>query len=77
MTEYIERGALLKELEAFPHLKTMESVVRSIPAADVVEVVRCKDCLYRVKDGIGRNYCELDGNYAGDTAYCSYGERKK
>lgn len=37
MAEYIERGELLKELERFPHLKTAESVVRSMPKADVVE----------------------------------------
>lgn len=40
MKEYIDRGALLKELERFPHLKTAESVVRSMPKADVVEVRR-------------------------------------
>lgn len=40
MKEYIDRGALLKELERFPHLKTAESVVRSMPKADVVAVRR-------------------------------------
>ena len=38
MNDYIDRSALLKELERFPHLKTAESVVRSMPKAEVVEV---------------------------------------
>ena len=37
--EYIERGALLTELERFPHLeRSAGCVIRSAPAADVVEV---------------------------------------
>ena len=58
--------------------------VESAPAADVVEVVRCKDCVWREIRGlpgtVGR--CENPHNglwneytYACD--YCSYGERKE
>lgn len=81
MKEYIERGALLKELERFPHLQTAGSIVRSMPKADAVEVVRCIDCVYwdgRGWDGI----CEAPMNglvreYTDYDSYCSYGERKE
>lgn len=46
------------------------------PAADVVEVVRCRDCYYSVisKDGNrGCKYLELEVE---DDDFCSYGERK-
>lgn len=80
MAEYIDRSDLLKELERFPHLKTAESVVRSMPKADVVEVVRCKDCVYW--DGRGWDgRCEAPMNglvreYTDYDSYCSYGERE-
>ena len=45
-----------------------------VPSADVVEVVRCKDCKFWDSDCI---WCDLWGNtqeyYDG---YCSYGERE-
>ena len=51
MAEYIEREALLKFVKntvpCIDRMTTIECVVTSIkqaPAADVVEVVRCKDC---------------------------------
>ena len=49
------------------------------PFADVVEVVRCKDCRYWRSDG----ECIMHSNYtinaiygADENDYCSYGERK-
>ena len=81
MKEYIERGELLKELERFPHLKTAGSVVRSMPKEDVVEVVRCIDCVYW--DGRGWDgRCEAPMNglvreYTNYDSFCSYGERKE
>lgn len=51
------------------------------PAADVVEVVRCKDCKYgdTGTDEIGRQFYKCIGIHYGGvspTDYCSYGERK-
>lgn len=55
-----------------------------IPTVDAVEVVRCKDCKYWVRDGSG--YCDdesscrnPDGldNIARPDDFCSYGERKE
>lgn len=40
--------------------------------ADVVEVVRCKDCKYKE-----RKRCGLTGYTVRAYDYCSYGERKQ
>ena len=57
------------------------SLIREAPTADVVEVVRCKDCVY----WDGRGYdgrCEARKNglireYTNYDDFCSYGERKE
>jgi hypothetical protein len=83
MKEYIDRGALLKELERFPHLKTAGSVVRSMPKADVVEVVRCKDCKHATfyscrNDACYRGIiCEYLIGTDDENFFCGYGERKE
>ena len=55
MAEYIEREAILREIERREALMVgdklvsvdaMKSLIKNRPAADVVEVVRCKDCKY-------------------------------
>ena len=43
--------------------------------ADMVSVVRCKDCRYRKKVGTSY-YCELDEFNVKDADFCSWGERK-
>lgn len=50
--------------------------IKSLPAVDVVEVVRCKECKYGEKDG-NEMYCLFDGaSWHESDYYCSYGERK-
>lgn len=45
----------------------------NVPAADVVEVVRCRDCTgYN-----GSGYCRRLAVSAYDNDFCSYGERKE
>lgn len=42
---------LLHDCDNFPvqiNLKDVQRTLRKIPAADVVEVVRCKDCKHRI-----------------------------
>ena len=62
-------------------------IMCAIPAADVAQVVRCKDCCYwnrkyttvgecekladRDQEGGAQFDCDMD-----DTDFCSYGERK-
>ena len=57
--------------------------IAEIPTADVVEVVRCKDC----KHGQRNNYGQLKGHYICEyhqdgplkhrDHYCGHGERRK
>ena len=49
--------------------------LNNIPSADVVEVVRCKDCIYN--DGGWCGAQEYGTHHVEDDDYCSYGERKE
>ena len=45
--------------------------------ADVVEVVRCKDCRWHEREQPGMVYCpNTVGNWVEDDWYCKGGERK-
>ena len=90
MAEYIDREALLKFLDDTHEDRDwivnqynadwIYSLVESQPAADVVEVVRCRDCKYRNF----YNGCPLkeSGYFKNgkllplDNDFCSYGERR-
>ena len=54
-------------------LSTALDEIEDIPAADVVPVVRCDDCVYYGS----RRWCELHSSVFDDNAFCSYGERKE
>ena len=79
MKEYIERAAvidLITRRYELPELCTHE--INSIPAADVVEVVRCKNC--RFFSGRQECYCHAaDENgtpiFVREDDFCSYGAR--
>lgn len=43
---------------------------RDIPREDVVEVVRCEDCIHNVN-----NICDSVDIYTDDKFYCAFGER--
>lgn len=79
MAEYIEKSVSLLSIEhEDPALKY---AIERVPAADVVEVVRCKNC---------KHFCPYEGEkHKGDCAelvglescvyeddFCSYGETK-
>lgn len=95
MKEYIEREALIRRIKASPlgmrdasgcFVKTgIIDLVKRQPAADVVEVVRCKDCKHNVANW---QHDELDATDYTDivcdyfmtdgmcpTDYCSYGAK--
>ena len=53
------------------------SIIDMQPTADVVEVVRCKNCKHFDSHPEGLyGDCTLSGDYQGNYEYCSYGERK-
>ena len=82
MSDYIKREDAIKALEGWKI--SGEMILATVPSADVVEVVRCKDCR-RYK----RNVPCVGGYYNGcdewldegnpitvyDNDFCSYGER--
>lgn len=54
--------------------------IDNAPTVDAVEVVRCKDCKHRFKDGenVVFNCCELNHNKAqADDWFCADGERRE
>ncbi len=86
--EYIKRGVVLKILGRYSlkntsalgrHSGAVEAAmneVESLPAADVVEVVRCIECRYRQD----RLYCRRLKEHpfiVTNTDFCSCGERKE
>ena len=91
MTDYISREAALKDFEASnaknPRWtpQRVKTLLLRHPAADVAEVVRCKDCEkhYIV---LGRDMCAKNASGSGDhliglsatlpDAFCSRGVRK-
>ena len=62
------------------HIDSIMKYIENMPTVDAVEVVRCKDCIY--KEECGRevliNECDDDKavDITGVLFYCSYGERK-
>lgn len=85
MTEYITKEQAIDEVwDAFmshddPDLgRVIEENIKRLPAADVVEVVRCKDCEYSRKDGIFL-WCDRwkHGTNPEGEGWCNLGEKKR
>ena len=82
MKEYIEKAVALEALSKSGVTCNMRAhkIVASIQAADVVEVVRCKNC--RFFSGRQECYCHAaDENgtpiFVRENDFCSYGQRKE
>lgn len=93
MAAYIDREASVESLNAMkPFLRDRGQVqllrrimnhIGKIPAADVVPVVRCKDCKHYYRplnwpEDYTKGECEIDllDRRVHPDDYCSYGERK-
>ena len=51
--------------------------IKQTPAADVVEVVRCKDCKNLYPDDTGKlHWCDCHRMFVGLDDFCNYGKRK-
>ena len=85
--EYISRAEALADFEACnaenPRWtpQRVKTLLLRQPAADVAEVVRCKDCKYGDYDSKpdGAMVClrTNDGFWRKETDFCSYGERRE
>ena len=77
MAEYIKKNDLIKHIErSFGEISTPFVVkeIKDFPNADVVEVVRCKDCTYCSEH---YNICHYGvGRDVKPDHYCGYGERR-
>ena len=80
MAEYIEREALRNALyEADAITMSGVKIINQFPAADVVEVVRCKDCEHFkpfVEPFNNAGNCRKSVGINLANHFCSYGERK-
>jgi len=89
MSKYINADQFERDCMFDRNCEDMQDVIyklRDYPAADVVEVVRCKDCKYYkesihfVPDKMCYKYKDNAGNTVGYIKsgydFCSYGERK-
>lgn len=77
MAEYIEREAA-EDAAGEAYLKGLNPVwaVRDIPTADVVPVVRCKDCENAQNECGGMIICRVYKHIMWLQNFCSYGKRK-
>lgn len=79
MSEYIRKADAKDALqEKVFHNLTDEfygamQVLDELEPADVVQIVRCDDCVYYGS----RRWCELHSSVFDDNAFCSYGERRE
>lgn len=74
MAEYIEREAARTLFAGYGSTDQFDALLDTIPTADAVPVVRCKDCFYYQND----RSCGMNGTrwWAHDD-YCSYGKPKE
>ena len=92
MAEYIDREALKERVASYAgmfanelgfvvRLQAVLNGIEFAPAADVVEVVRCKGCKYYKPNPYGEDdekmcQCWADWLPTQGDDFCSYGERK-
>lgn len=97
MARYIDAEELCRRLEECWHTNDAEKgkniqavidrvitpIVVGTPAADVVEVVRCKDCKHYSDfdpmncKRLSFHFCKKFSNITIENDFCSYGERKE
>lgn len=65
----IEKGAYWSS-------KVVREIIDEQPTADVVEVVRCKDCIHGTKD-FDKFLCEWNQEYHNGDWFCADGERRE
>lgn len=82
MAEYIEREALIEALRKYQYPYGVEFLVSCQPAADVVSVVRCRDCKHKGSTIKANGWDIMRCNYHEtvtfkEDGFCCFGERKE
>ena len=59
--------------------RRLDDWVKTLSSADVVPVVRCKDCKFytSMRPDLKTGICDLNVHHMGDDGFCSCGERRK
>ncbi len=60
-------------------LQNVLDIIKEQPFADVDEIVRCKDCIYRKTDDCSMSNEDENGelwSWESNYCYCNYGKRK-
>ena len=71
--EYISReAALMKLMQDGCSAKNLQSI-SDMPAADVAEVVRCKDCIYRIEGRCFSRTSFINAPAVEPDNFCSWG----
>nr|WP_270440593.1 hypothetical protein [Butyricicoccus sp. AF86-03b2A] len=80
MAEYIEKqaalDAILRESPDAHYPSWYAERIKALPAADVVPVVRCKDCENAQNECGGMIICRVYKHIMWLHDFCSYGKRK-
>ena len=85
MSDYINRELAISSIVLEYDDVTMEQArqaIKDVPSADVVEVVRCKDCKHHeelLNNNDGNVLCWVHGLdvIVDRNGYCNYGEREE
>ena len=90
MAEYIDREALVAKFDQMGlgehsfvekvFSDGVRTIIAEMPAADVVPVVRCRDCEYAKNAKVNKKgflICPASHMEIVDDDYCSYGEREE
>ena len=87
MAEYIEREALIEKLNEAPTyfdsgdirygIEIAIDQTKKQPTADVVKVVRCKNCTHFIKRNEKPSFCFLRRRHIKENDFCSDGELKE
>lgn len=76
MSRYIDKDKLLDDLNWFcpsEYREPFDEVIEKQPEADVVKVIRCKDCKFYGRTGCNHS---MGLRIAFGKDYCSYAERR-
>ena len=79
MSKYLKREDVIQlfidgAFDEFPSSMKRELAEKAVESIPVLEVVRCKDCMYNDRGWCGAQ--EYGTRYVEDNDYCSYGEHK-
>ena len=80
MKEYISKEAVMDALLQEQYGYLCEDAINAIPAADVVEVVRCGECEHWDRTWTSQSgllFCPMTSFFTNADFYCADGERRE